>query len=118
MTSAAPVRENTDRLACILSCPDDAATRADVEDLAVSACDEARTRGWKAWARWTDRGLQLWLEHSSRGELRAFIDSLSETAPRYGARLSMLDEEPPMAIYDIVRSPVPWGTVIHARLTR
>ena len=118
MIPAAPVHEQADRVACILTCPDDATTRADIEEFAVNACDEARRRGWKAWARWTDEGLKLWLEQGRRAELQAFVDTLAATAPRYGADVAMLDEAPPPAIYDIERPPIPWGTVIHARLTR
>src|SRR5438552_1526176 len=43
----------------VLSCPPDAATRLDIEDFAVSVCDEARKRGWKVWACWTDAGLKV-----------------------------------------------------------
>jgi len=116
--SAPPVHENTAHVHCLLRCPDDAATRAGVEDLAVSACEEARRRNSKAWARWTDDGLKVWFRDGRPEELRQLADSLGRSAPRYGASASFSDEEPTDRAYDIERSPILWGTVIHARLTR
>ena len=103
----------------VLSCPPDAATRLDIEDFAVSVCDEARKRGWKVWACWTDAGLKVRLQNGRVQLLREFVATFVNSATKHGATMSVLEKpQPATLIRDIEDGPIVWGTVIHARLTR
>lgn len=102
----------------MLSCSDDPEARADLEDFAVSACEQARKHGWTASARWSDNGLKLSVQNATDREVREFVRSLNETAARRDATIVSLDEQPAHEVHDREDAPIPWGTVVHARLTR
>jgi len=103
----------------VLSCPPEPATRLDIEDFAVSVCDEARKRGWKVWACWTDAGLKVRLQNGRVQLLREFVATFVNSATKHGATMSVLEKpQPATLIRDIEDGPIVWGTVIHARLTR
>ncbi len=118
MATLAPPDNRTRQIVFLLTCPGEVETRRDVEDFAVSICDQARRRGWKALAQWTDGGLRVWLQNGESENLCALVQPLQAKAIELGATLSYLDEQPAARIRDIEDAPITWGTVVHARLTR
>ncbi|MGZ5019538.1 MAG: hypothetical protein ACXWAV_03855 [Chthoniobacterales bacterium] len=103
----------------ILSCADDAKARRQIEDYAVTICEQTRKRGWKACAAWQEEKLNVRVQGGETEDMRAFLDPLVADAKEHGAASSILEEiEAAPLICHLDDAAIVWGTVVHARLTR
>ncbi len=103
----------------IISCADDPGVRCGIEDYAVTICEQTRKRGWKTCAAWQDEKLKVRVQGDDARAVRAFLDPFVGNAKEHGAASSILEEvEAAPVICQLDDSPVLWGTVMHARLTR
>lgn len=102
-----------------LACADDSATRRNLEDFAVLLCDQARRRGCKARASWVNEGVRIRLQSGCAESFQDILESLATSAAEQGASISIgEDHTPGRCIQALEDAPIPWGTVVQARLTR
>ena len=102
-----------------LSGGDDATARLRLEDFALLLCDQARKHGCRATAAWTDGNLKVRIQEGCAESLQRVFQWLAETAAEQGAHVEIgPDQEAGPTIRDFGDAPIPWGTVVHARLTR
>lgn len=103
----------------VLSGGEDAAARRRLEDFALLLCDQARNHGCNATAAWAEGRLKVRLQEGCAESLQYVIQWLSETAAEQGAVVEVGADEPAgPPIRDLGEGPIPWGTVVHARLSR
>lgn len=104
---------------CTLSAPDDPEARRETEDLALVICSEARKRGWKTCAAWTEGNIQIRLQTASGGSARDLMKCFADEARDLGVAVFLLeDQEPATAICEFDDGPIAWDSVVQARLTR
>lgn len=97
----------------------DAAARRNLEDLAISICDQARKRGWKACAAWREEQVQVRLQNGELAAVEEFLQPFSARAEKSGAKMTIrAGEGMSPSICALEDAPIVWGTVVQARLTR
>jgi hypothetical protein len=97
----------------------DATTRRTLEDLAVSICDQARKRGWKACAGWTGEDVKVRLQKGDLAAVEEFLQPFAARAEKSGAKMTLREGEGASpSICALEDAPITWGTVVQARLTR
>lgn len=103
----------------VLSGGDDAAARLRLEDFAILVCDQARRHGCRATAAWDGGSLKVRMQDGCAESLQHVFQWLGETAAEQGAQVEIgADQEAGPRIRDFADGAIPWGTVVHARLTR
>lgn len=103
----------------LLSGPAEAAARRELEDLAIAICDQARRRGWRACAGWTDENVKVRLQNGDTGAVKEFLQTFAARAERIGAHVSVKEADGEAhSICALEDAPILWGTVVQARLTR
>ena len=103
----------------VLSGGDDAAARFRLEDFALLLCEQARKRGCRATAAWSDANLKVRFQDGCAESLQEIFQWLAESAAEQGASVEIGgDQDAGPRIRDFTDAPVPWGTVLQARLTR
>ena len=103
----------------VLSGGDDAAARLRLEDFAILVCDQARKHGCRATAAWADGSLKVRIQDGCAESLEQVFQWLAETAAEQGAQIEIgADQVAGPRIRDFGDTQIPWGTVVHARLTR
>ncbi|HEX8280215.1 MAG TPA: hypothetical protein VF551_02465 [Chthoniobacterales bacterium] len=103
----------------MLSGGDDPDARRNLEDFAVTLCDQAKKHGCRACAVWTDDALKVRIQEGCGASVQDLFLWLGESAAEQGASITIgQDQESGPCIRDIEDGPIPWGTVLHARLTR
>ena len=103
----------------VLSGGEDAAARLRLEDFAILLCDQARKHGCRSTAAWDAGSLKIRIQNGCAESLQQVFQWLGETAAEQGATVEIgADQEAGPPIRDFADAPIPWGTVVHARLTR
>ena len=103
----------------VLSGGDDAAARLRLEDFALLVCDQATKHGCRATAAWSAGRLKVRIQDGCAESLQHVFQWLAESAAEQGAQIEIgADEEAGPRIRDFGDAQIPWGTVVHARLTR
>lgn len=103
----------------VLSGGDDAAARLRLEDFALLLCDQATKHGCRAVATWDGRDLKVRMQEDCAKSLQYVFQWLGETAAEQGAQVEIgADQEAGPRIRGLTDGAIPWGTVVHARLTR
>ena len=91
----------------------------DLEDFAILLCEQARRHGCRAAATWDAGSLKVRIQDGCAESLQQVCQWLAESAAEQGAEVEIgADQEAGPRIRDFDDAPIPWGTVVHARLTR
>ena len=107
-----------DEILVVLSCPLDYESRARAEALALGLLQQAKRMGGAGWTGWADRRLNVRIQNTNLEMLQPIIDAWVRAVQRDSKSFSIIQQHRPKEPLPDSRAQIPWGTVVHTRLTR
>jgi len=107
-----------DEILVVLACPFDYESRANAEALALSLLQEAKRMGGAGWAGWVDRRLNVRIQNANLQTVQPIVHAWVHAAERDSKSLSIIQQTRAREPLPGPRDQIPWGTVVHTRLTR
>ena len=107
-----------DEVLLIVACSCNYASRANTEALALGLLNHVIRDGGAGWAGWVNDRLNVRMQNTDFDKLQPIVVAWVHAAERDAESLTIVQQRRPKRPLPNPKAEIPWGTVVHTRLTR